>query len=169
MNNTKQTRNLWLLAGRVVFTLALVGTMAFIFSNSMAVAEVSNQTSGAVQNQLYALLDKAGLSGLKTLFTVRVIRKLAHLAEYMLLGFWWMLCLRVYTRHFIRHISWPVLACLLTALVDETLQLYSAGRNGSITDLWIDFGGSLAGLVCGLLLLCLCRMIYILIKYRNKE
>ena len=161
--------NPWLLVGRVLFTAALLGTMVFIFSNSMAVADVSNQASGTAQHLLYTLIEKAGLSELKPVFTMHVIRKLAHFAEYTLLGFWWMLCLRVYTRHFIRHISWPVLACLFTALVDETLQLYSAGRNGSITDLWLDFGGALAGLVCGLLLLCLCRMIYILFKYRNKE
>lgn len=152
-----------------MFTAALIATMVFIFSNSAAVAEASNQASGGVLALLYSLLDRLGLSGLKAFLTMHRIRKLAHFAEYALLGFWWMLCLRVYTRRFIRHISWPVLACLLTALTDETIQLYSAGRSAQISDVWLDFAGSLTGLVCGLVLLCLCRMVYILVKYRDKE
>ena len=36
----------WLIAGRVVFTLALIGCIAFIFSNSMKIASVSTVSSG---------------------------------------------------------------------------------------------------------------------------
>lgn len=38
----------WVIAGRVVFTFALIGCIVFIFSNSMAVAEVSSMSSGRV-------------------------------------------------------------------------------------------------------------------------
>ena len=44
----------WLIAGRVVFTLALIGCIAFIFSNSMAVADVSSVSSGRVLQLLQA-------------------------------------------------------------------------------------------------------------------
>lgn len=174
MNQLQQTNkntqiNPWLLVGRVLFTLALVGTTGFIFSNSLAIAEVSNAASGQAQSMLFSLLDAVGLGSLQSLFTMHVIRKLAHFAEFALLGFWWMLCLRVYTRHWVRQVSWPVLACLLTALLDETIQVYSSGRSSQLSDVWLDFAGALAGLLCGLLLLCLCRMIYILVKYRDKE
>lgn len=164
-----QRINPWLLAARVLFTAALLATVAFIFSNSMAVAEASNQASGGVRAWLCAVLGRLGLQGAANLLTDHVVRKLAHFAEYMLLGFWLMLCLRVYTRRFIRHISWPVLFGLVTALTDETIQLFSDGRSGQISDVWLDFGGVLAGLLCGLLLLCLCRMIRILFQYRDKE
>lgn len=168
---TKQSRriNPWLLTARILFPVALIATVAFIFSNSMAVAEVSNQASGGVREWLRAVLGRIGLQGAANLLTDHLVRKLAHFAEYMLLGFWLMLCLRVYTRRFIRHISWPVLFGLLTALADETIQLFSEGRSGQISDVWLDFGGMLAGLLCGLFLLCLCRMIHILFQYRDKE
>ena len=58
-----------------------------------------------------------------------------------------MLCLRVYTRHFVRHMSWPILGGLLTALTDETIQLFSPGRSSQVLDVWLDFMGVLAGLL----------------------
>lgn len=70
---------------------------------------------------------------------MHVVRKLAHFCEYLLEGFLLMLCLRVYTRHFFKHVSWPVLGGLLTALTDETIQLFVPGRSGQVTDIWIDF------------------------------
>ena len=45
-----------------------------------------------------------------------------------------MLCLRVYTRHFVRHISWPLLAGMSTALMDETIQISIPNRTSSVTD-----------------------------------
>ena len=97
------------------------------------------------------------------------IRKLAHFCEYALEGFLLMLCLRVYTRHFVRHMSWPILGGLLTALTDETIQLFSPGRSSQVLDVWLDFLGVLAGLLVGLFLLALCRMCALLYKHRNED
>ncbi len=69
-----------------------------------------------------------------------VVRKLAHFQS-LLEGFLLMLCLRVYTRRFVRHVSWPMLGGMATALLDETIQLYVPGRTSSVRDVWIDFGG----------------------------
>ncbi len=80
-----------------------------------------------------------------------------------------MLCLRVYTHHFVRHVSWPMFICLLTAVLDETLQLYVPGRSSSTKDVLIDFSGSLAGLFVALLILMFFRMCHILFMYRDKE
>ena len=79
-----------------------------------------------------------------------------------------MLCLRVYTRHFFKHVSWPVLGGLLTALTDETIQLFVPGRSGQVTDIWIDFSGVMTGLLAGLILLGLIRMCIILYQHRNE-
>lgn len=84
------------------------------------------------------------------------MRKLAHFGEYLLLGFGYTLCLRVYTRRYIRHISWPLLLGLLVANVDETLQCYVAGRSSSLRDVWIDFAGcgcGVAAALCALVLI----------------
>jgi len=44
-NDTERT-SLWVIAGRVIFTAALIACIWFIFSNSMAVATVSTGSSG---------------------------------------------------------------------------------------------------------------------------
>ena len=159
----------WLIAGRVIFTLALIGCIAFIFSNSMQIGVVSEGASGRVLRLVQRVLTRLGMPGLVSHITMHFIRKLAHLCEYALEGFLLMLCLRVYTRHFVRHMSWPILGGLLTALTDETIQLFSPGRSSQVLDVWLDFMGVLAGLLVGLFLLALCRMCALLYKHRNED
>ena len=50
-----------------------------------------------------------------------------------------MLCMRVYTRQYIWHISVPMLGGVLTALTDETIQIFSPGRSSQVTDVWRGF------------------------------
>ena len=159
----------WVLAGRVLFTAALIGCIWFIFSNSLQIAEVSEGSSGRVFGLMQGVLRRLGLPGAADRLTMHIVRKLAHFSEYMLEGFLLMLCLRVYTRHFFKHVSWPILGGLLTALTDETIQLFVPGRSGQVTDVWIDFSGVLTGFVVGLILLGLIRMCILLYKHRNEE
>ena len=155
----------WLIALRVLFTHARIGTVVFIFSNSLQIAQVSSAQSGAVLDPLNRLLARLGLDGL----TMRQIRKLAHLAEYALLGFLATLCLRVYTRRFVRHISWPLLFGLGTANADETIQTMVAGRSGQLTDVWLDFSGVCAGLFAALCLLLFLRLCGRLLRRKREE
>ena len=156
----------WLIAGRVVFTLALIGCIAFIFSNSMAVAEVSSVSSGRVLQLLQAVLRRLGMPGLAQRLTMHLVRKLAHFCEYTLEGFLLMLCMRVYSRRPLRHITVPMLAGVLTALTDETIQLFSEGRSSQVTDVWLDSAGVLAGILAALLLMGLWRLLF---HHRKKE
>ena len=157
------------IAGRIIFTLCLAATVIFIFGNSAQAANVSSEASGRVLLFLQKLVTKLGHPGLASRITMHRVRKLAHFCEYMLEGFWLMLCVRVYTRHFVTHISWPILGILLTAVIDETIQMFSSGRSSQITDVWIDFAGGMTGLLCGLLVLCIVRMCVILYRHRNDE
>ena len=156
----------WLIAGRVVFTLALIGCIAFIFSNSMAVADVSSVSSGRVLQLLQAVLRRLGMPGLAQRLTMHLVRKLAHFCEYLLEGFLLMLCMRVYSRRPLRHITVPMLAGVLTALTDETIQLFSEGRSSQVTDVWLDSAGVLAGILAALLLMGLWRLLF---HHRKKE
>ena len=117
--------------------------------------------------EINALLAKVHLGPLSQ----HTVRKLAHFAEFLLEGFLLMLCLRVYTKHFVRHVSWPLLGGLATALMDETIQLRIAGRTSSVVDVWIDFGGVTAGLLVALLLLLIVRGItsFYSIKKENRR
>ena len=159
----------WLIAGRVIFTMALIACITFIFSNSMQIGTVSEGASGRVLRLVQRVLTRLGMTGVASHITMHIIRKLAHFCEYALEGFLLMLCLRVYTRHFIKHMSWPILGGLLTALTDETIQIFSPGRSSQVTDVWIDFAGVLSGLLVGLFLLALCRMCVLLYKHRNED
>lgn len=150
----------WILAGRVVFTLALIGCIAFIFSNSMKIATVSSASSGKVLDFLQRLLRRLGHPALAQRLTMHLVRKLAHFCEYTLEGFLLMLCMRVYTRRYVRHISVPMLGGVLTAMADETIQLFSPGRSSQVTDVWLDSAGVLAGILIALVFMALCRMLF---------
>ena len=161
----QQKTSHWLIAFRVIFTAALLACILFIFRNSMQTGEVSSARSQAVTTLVNGFLGKFGLGPLSE----HIIRKLAHFSEFMLEGFLLMLCLRVYTRHFFVHISWPILGGLLTALTDETIQMFSDGRSSQLTDVWLDFSGAMAGILVGLFCLALCRMCWLLYKHRNED
>ena len=148
------------LGGRVLFTLALAGCIWFIFSNSMAVADVSSVSSGRVLQLLQAVLRRLGHPALAQRLTMHIVRKMAHFCEYTLEGFLLMLCMRVYTRRYVRHISVPMLGGVLTAMADETIQIYSPGRSGQVTDVWLDSAGVLAGILIALVFMALCRMLF---------
>ena len=150
----------------MLFTLALAGCIWFIFSNSMAVADVSSVSSGRVLQLLQAVLRRLGMPGLAQRLTMHLVRKLAHFCEYTLEGFLLMLCMRVYSRHPLRHITVPMLAGVLTALTDETIQLFSQGRSSQVTDVWLDSAGVLAGILAALLLMGLWRLLF---HHRKKE
>ena len=168
MQEQNQRTSPWLIAWRVIFTIALIGCIVFIFSNSLQIADVSEGASGRVLGILQGILRHLGLPGAADRLTMHIVRKLAHFCEYLLEGFLLMLCLRVYTRHFFKHVSWPMLGGLLTALTDETIQLFVPGRSGQVTDIWIDFSGVMTGLLVGLILLGLIRMCIILYQHRNE-
>lgn len=163
------TRTPWyLILFRVLFTVALAATVYFIFSNSLEIARESSARSQQVMELLNSLLGRVGLGPLSEHF----VRKLAHFCEFSLLGFWFMLCLRVYTRHFVRHVSWPLFFGLLTAVIDETIQLYVPGRSSSVKDVLLDFSGILTGLFIALLILLffrLCRLALRGLERENEE
>ena len=126
---------------RIIFTAMVVMCVAFIFYNSSQVAEVSGEISGKV-----TALSNEALSYLPVDITLSeaIVRKLAHVAEFALLGLLFTFCLRVYTRRLIAFSAWPLLFGLFIAVCDEFLQKFIPGRSGQIRDIFIDFIG-----VCG--------------------
>lgn len=130
---------------RGFWIIAAIFWMLFIWSNSLRTATESSQQSQSVLDALTSLLSwNTWPSG----FWHTLIRKLAHLTEFFLLGLLWSAALRpkqtpgsMWTG-----LGWVLIICLLTALVDETIQSFVPGRSGELRDIWIDFGGSLVGI-----------------------
>lgn len=162
MNKRKKTSPILILF-RILFTCCLIYSVVFIFQNSLQIASVSSEKSEQVQQIVNAAAGSVGLGP----FSLHIIRKMAHFTEFMLMGFWFMLCLRVYTRHFIRHMSWPLFFGLTTAVTDETIQLFVDGRGSSVKDVWIDFAGFSVGLFVALFILMFVRMCVILFTHRH--
>ena len=96
----------WLIAFRIIFTIALVWCILFIFHNSLETSSISSARSHEVMQKINAILAHLNIGPLSE----HVVRKLAHFSEFTLEGFLLMLCLRVYTRRFVRHVSWPMLS-----------------------------------------------------------
>lgn len=89
--------------------------------------------------------------------TEHLIRKLAHLTEYAILGYilslnWrnvlesnvfdFMTAFRNYFR-----ILGTMFDGLIIALIDESIQYTSEGRSAEVRDVWIDFGGICIGIL----------------------
>lgn len=156
-----------LLALRIIFPILLATTLAFVFGNSAQVGEASSGRSSAVTDGINAVL---GWLGMRVTVSELLVRKLAHVSEYMLVGFLLTFTLRVYTRRMAAFISWPILLGLLIALCDETLQLATPGRSGQITDVWIDFSGIALGIGVALVAIRIASAIYMhVVKRRSRK
>ncbi|MCD8127008.1 MAG: VanZ family protein [Clostridiales bacterium] len=91
---------------RVLFTLFVLWAILFIFQNSLESGTLSSSRSAEVTAMLNAVLGKLGISAMLnavlgklgiSALSEAMVRKLAHYAEFALLGFLLTLCVRVYT------------------------------------------------------------------------
>lgn len=156
----------WLIAFRVIFTLALMACIAYIFRNSLQTGAESSLRSQEAMQTVNSVLGRFHLGPMAE----HTIRKMAHFLEFTMEGFLLMLCLRVYTSHFVRHMSWPLLIGMGTALMDETIQLFIPNRTSLVTDVWIDMMGVVAGLLVALVILLVVRLLmaFAQIKRENR-
>ena len=125
---------------RIITVLLLILWVVFIFSNSMDNADASTLKSGAVLALLRRILGSEGAA-----LTEFIVRKTAHFTEFAIEGVLLFLVVKGYTTRPLRFLGWPLLAGLMTALTDETIQLFSLGRSSQVTDVWIDFVGVVTG------------------------
>ncbi|MBO4326979.1 MAG: VanZ family protein [Clostridia bacterium] len=127
-----------------VFASITILWLCFIFSNSLKSADVSSRDSG----RLLAFLQK-----LLPALSDHVLRKMAHFAEFAVLGVLAALTAVFFIK--LRRLRasgtapvkiFPVLCVLfafgiLCPVIDELLQSLSPGRSTEFLDMLIDFGG----------------------------
>lgn len=133
--------------------MALGVVTLLIWGNSMRTSTQSAQQSGSLLAFLTPWLTALGIQpeGFHT-----ILRKLAHFSEYGLLGVLWTMELwlgphREKRRGAMERLSF----CMLTAFLDETIQLFVPGRSGEIRDVWIDTAGAWTGIVITTCLVCI--------------
>ena len=126
----------------------------FIFARSLKNAGDSSAES-SVFAQIYMFIYEFLFSGTPK-NPVETVRKLAHMAEYAVQGI--LLCgvFSTFEGKIKGNISYIMFFGLFTACIDEFIQLWSYGRAGLVTDIFIDFSGTLMGIVASLIL---CRII----------
>lgn len=149
-------------------SLLLCLNIAFIWGNSMLPGTVSAQISDAVLEIVAPILRSSAfekvsstiielINGLLDLSIPsqnvgeHLLRKMAHFAEFCWLGLtltWFFLILE---QKGIHSFTMPLLCGVLTACIDETIQLYSVGRGSSLVDVWIDVAGVSVGIMILLL------------------
>lgn len=133
---------------KIFFILSIIMTL-IIWINSFLPADISGAQSGWVVGMVQSILD---------LFNIEVgvdilslwVRKLAHFTEFMILGILWFFTIHEYQNNMKKSVIYVIIISVTTAILDETIQLFSEGRAFSILDIGIDTLGVLFGL-----LLCL--------------
>ncbi len=144
-----------------IFAIITVGFTAFIFSNSLQVAEESTQSSDYFVSAITALLDRLG--GFVDYDTLSfIVRKIGHFAEYTILA---LLASATIYFGFNKNVYlvFSPIYCLLTAIVDEFVcQRITEGRSPEWRDILIDSTGAILGTVAVLLLI-------ILLKKRSRK
>lgn len=136
---------------RCAVTAAFLVCVLFIWHNSLENAESSAERSGRVTEAVNEMVESLGGKPV----TEHFIRKLAHFSEYGLEGVLAVLLFTVYGFHTGRRMWKVLLTGLVTAVIDESLQFFSAGRAPGFGDVCID----MAGFVCGMLLVCAARLL----------
>ena len=139
---------------RRIFLFALLSLLAvgFIFSNSLDTRDTSNQKSNAIVDEVKPIVDPQDTIPRGTFN--HYVRKSAHFLEFAALGFCLMgLSDAISRKRRIPRVPAALLAALLVASTDETLQFFAVERGPGIKDVLIDFFGAACGLV--LMLLCL--------------
>ena len=132
-----------LLKKKWIWTLVVILYVGFIFHNSLTPADESSRQSGGVLHMILRFVQWIGMEG--GWITEHLVRKTAHFAEYTLLGILLGITLRQYEAGMA---LMRILQCwigTMVPLVDETLQLFTEGRSGQISDVWLDMAGVLMG------------------------
>lgn len=138
MNNNRASRRFTI----IIFILTAC-SIAFAFVHSTMPADVSQDESQGVMRVITNLF---GFFGLSEELLEEILRKIAHFTEFSFIGAMLTSCAYAFDRikpH--RFYSQVLFAGLLTAVIDETIQLGSEGRASMVTDVLIDFAGVVFG------------------------
>lgn len=137
MNQLKQNPKL------LKWTILSIVWIMIIFSFSLQNGDESGKLSGGIVAWVVDLLFPEDFAHVELVHFL--IRKAAHFTEYFILGV--LLSMTVREANWTRPLLKPWILGTLVACCDETIQLFSEGRAGMITDVMLDSSGVLTGCV----------------------
>ncbi len=135
----------------VLLLLLIVFTLCFIWGNSLLDRNQSQGMSNRLLDFLRPFLAWFGIQPEND----HVLRKLAHFGEFGILGVELALLVLLHKGFSFRFLSFAVFFCGFTAVTDESIQ-YFTGRACQISDMMLDFSGS----VCGIAAICVLSLIF---------
>lgn len=139
---------------KMVWHVLLFAYIIFIFSNSLTPADESSAESGFVLRLVHQAINAVGLNA--PWLTEHIIRKCAHFGEYTVLGILLFKSMRNLDFGAAVRRQLHMLLLFFIPFVDETLQLFTEGRSGQISDVWLDMSGVITGTI---LYLCICLLV----------
>ena len=126
------------------FIIAAILITLFIWGNSMIPAHYSNMESNLVLSPVKKIANAhSGITELPKIIVV-FTRKSAHILEFALQGF---LLAGCFSGIFKKRIIYVLFFGLMTACIDEFIQLFPDGRAAMIQDVFFDFAGTVLGLL----------------------
>lgn len=134
---------------KITSVIVLLLCILNIWGNSLQDAELSGERSGKVTEFVNDVLPK------NQSVTEQFLRKAAHFAEYSVEGICVVLVMCAFGGLVRRNIGNGLLIGVITALIDESIQIKSPGRASSVIDIWIDWAGFAVGaaILIGIILL----------------
>ena len=126
----------------LIYLTILLVWIIFIFCRSLQPAETSTFESQWVLDLLQRIIPFE--------LSMHFIRKLAHFIEFAVLGVLAGLLFGGQCRRLLPGLLFSAMTGVITALCDETIQLFVAGRSGQLQDVWLDVAGASAGAVLAL-------------------
>ena len=142
---------------RILHVVLLVLTLSFIWGQSFLPTLASRDEGNAVIQTVIGPVKKVITGEAETSDLFRAVaRKYAHAAEFAVLGL-------IVVPFFRKRKLWETILpslfiCMGCGLIDETIQIFN-DRSARVIDVWIDTGGAIAGIACGLLCILLVREI----------
>ena len=166
-NSTMDIKVKWIL--RAVLTALCAVTVGFILYNSLQTAQESTEQSTTVvvmvQQAVAVIAPEAPIvtaTGEDFDRLHSIVRSLAHFSEYTLLGALGGWCCLSYTLRR-KFLVIPALGGAGLAVLDECLQMFTAGRGAQFTDILLDIFGGLCGLAFAVL------SVWIVIKIMRRK
>lgn len=139
--------------GVIIWSLVSVAAVCFIFSNSIAGRDTSNDLSSGLAGAIYELISPMLDVSFESFH--QFVRKAAHFAEFAVLGTsLWMLMRSVRRLGGELHATAVLFASLAVAVADEFIQSFT-GRGSAVGDVVLDFAGATGGIVITVIILYL--------------
>ena len=119
----------------------------FIFANSAKDATQSTIQSDSlvgwvIENMSFLFKDRSTAT--------HYVRKFAHFAEFFAQGVAFSGV--IFSLKFYKNFIYVLLTGFCTACVDEFIQLFSEGRSAQISDVFVDFSGTVLSVICFMIL-----------------